>query len=166
MENEKYLKLDDMFFEADQLIKDQRISDAIIKLNDILAEAPDYGRAHNHLGWIYETKYKDYTKAYEHYRLALKFTPDYAAVYYNYAILLSTMRKFDELEKLLEQAIKVPGINFATIYNEYAIMYETLGKLDDAIHYYKLYAQNLFDTKLIEGAVESVNRCKRKKEIL
>ena len=36
MENEKNLKLDDMFFEADQLIKDQRISDAIIKLNEIL----------------------------------------------------------------------------------------------------------------------------------
>lgn len=166
MENEKYLKLDDMFFEADQLIKDQRISDAIIKLNEILTEAPDYGRAHNHLGWIYETKYKDYAKAYEHYRLALKFSPDYVSVYYNYAILLSTMRKFDELEKLLEQAIKIPGINFATIYNEYAIMFETLGKLDDAIHYYKLYAQNLFDTKLIETAVESVNRCKKKKEIL
>lgn len=165
MENEKYLKLDDMFFEADQLIKDQRISDAITKLNNILAEAPDYGKAHNHLGWIYETKYKDYNKAYEHYRLAQKFAPDYAAVYYNYAILLSTMRKFDELEKLLEQAIKVPGINFATIYNEYAIMYETTGKLDDAIHYYKLYAQNLFDTKLIDGAVDAVNRCKKKKEI-
>jgi len=166
MENEKNLKIDDMFFEADQLIKDQRISDAIIKLNEILAEAPDYGRAHNHLGWIYETKYKEYNKAYEHYRLALKFSPEYVSVYYNYAILLSTMRKFDELEKLLEQAIKVPGINFATIYNEYAIMYEGQGKLDDAIHHYKLYAQNLYDTKLIEGAVESINRCKRKKEIL
>ncbi len=159
------LKLDDLFFEADQLIKDQRISDAIVKLNAILAEAPDYGRAHNHLGWIYETKYKDFTKAYEHYRLAIKFTPDYAAVYYNYAILLSTLRKFDELEDLLNQALKVPGINFATIYNEYAIMYEAQGKLDDAIYHYKLYAQNLYDHKLIDVAVESIDRCKRKKEI-
>lgn len=166
MEQNNNLKLDDMFFEADQLIKDQRISDAIVKLNEILAEAPDYGRAHNHLGWIYETKYKDYAKAYEHYRLALKFAPDYASVYYNYAILLSTMRKFDELFTLLNQAIKVPGINFATIYNEFAIMYETTGQLDDAIHYYKLYAQNLFDNKLIDGAIESINRCKKKKEIL
>jgi tetratricopeptide (TPR) repeat protein len=158
--------LEEKFFEADNLIKDNLISEAVNVLNDILAEAPDFGKAHNHLGWIYETKIKDFARAEEHYKLALKFTPDYTASYYNYAILLSTLRRYDELEKLLNAAVKIPGINLATVYNEYAIMKESQGKYDEAINYYKQYVQNSYDNKMIETAADSIARCKRKKEIL
>jgi len=166
MSNAVNFLLEEKFIEADSLIKDNLISEATNVLNDILAEAPDFGKAHNHLGWIYETKIKDFARAEEHYRLALKFTPEYSASYYNYAILLSTLRRYDELEKLLNDAVKVQGINLATIYNEFALMKEVQGKYDDAIHYYKLYIQNSFDNKMIETAADSISRCKRKKEIL
>jgi tetratricopeptide (TPR) repeat protein len=135
-------------------------------LEDILAEAPDFGKAHNHLGWLYETKFKNFSRAEEHYKLAIKFSPDYPAAYYNYCYCLSTLRKFDELERVLEAAIKVPGINYATIYNEYGLLREIQGKLDDAIHYFKLHIQNSFDSKSIETATESIRRCERKKQLI
>ena len=166
MSNNINFFLEEKFIEADNLIKDNLLSEAVNTLNDILSEAPDFGKAHNHLGWIYETKIKDYTKAEEHYKLALKFSPEYTAVYYNYSILLSTLRRFDELLGILDKALHVSGINLSTIYNEYAIMYESQGKYDDAIKYYKLYVQNSYDNKMIETAADSINRCKRKKEIL
>ncbi len=158
--------LEEMFENADFLIKENKIADAINVLHDVLAEAPDFGKAHNHLGWIYETKHKDLPKAEEHYRLAIKFKPDYAAVYYNYAILLSTIRKYNELEALLKKAELCPGINRATIANEYAIMYESVGKYDEAIAAYKNYIVNLFDEKMIDSAAASIQRCKKKRDLL
>jgi Tfp pilus assembly protein PilF len=161
-----YFELEEKFQDADKLINDGRISEAAHLLEDILADAPDFGKAHNHLGWLYETKFKNYTKAQEHYQLALKFAPEYPAAYYNYAYLLSTLRKFEELEKLLGVAIKIPGINYATLYNEYGLMNESQGKFKEAIHYFKLYIQNSYDSKSIETAAESIKRCERKAQLL
>lgn len=161
-----YFELEERFQEADKMIGDGHISDAAHLLEAILAEAPDFGKAHNHLGWLYETKFKNYAKGEEHYRLALKFSPEYTAAYYNYAYLLSALRRYEELEQLLGQATSVPGINFATLYNEYALMNEAQGRFHEAIHYYKLYVQNTYDNKSIETAADSIRRCQRKMEIL
>jgi tetratricopeptide (TPR) repeat protein len=158
--------LEERFLEADRLINENHLKEAALMLEEILAEAPDFGKAHNHLGWLFEAKFKNFARAEEHYKLAVKFAPEYTAAYYNYAYLLSALRKFDELEKHLELAIRVPGINYATLYNEYALMREAQGKLDDAIHYYRLYIQNSYDLKVVETAAESIRRCERKKQLL
>jgi tetratricopeptide (TPR) repeat protein len=164
--NETNYELEEKFLLADRLINENQLKEAAQLLDEILAEAPDFGKAHNHMGWLHETKFKNYAKAEEHYRLALKFSPEYPAAYYNSAYLLSSLRKFDELENLLNQAIKVPGINYATIYNEFALLREMQGKWDDAIYYYKLYIQNSFDGKSIDTAADAIKRCERKKQLL
>ena len=161
-----YFELEERFYEADKLINDGKISDAAHLLEAILAEAPDFGKAHNHLGWLYETKFKNFSKAEDHYKLALRFAPEYPAGYYNYSYLLSTLRRYEELERLLNEAIQVPGISYATVYNEFGLMYEALGKYEEAIHYYRLYIQNLYEMKTIESAADSIKRCERKMELL
>lgn len=164
--NETNYELEEKFLQADRLINENQLKEAAQLLDEILAEAPDFGKAHNHMGWLHETKFKNYAKAEEHYRLALKFSPEYPAAYYNSAYLLSALRKFDELENLLNNAIKVPGINYATVYNEFALLREMQAKWDDAIHYYKLYIQNSFDSKSIDTAADAIKRCERKKQLL
>jgi len=158
--------LEEKFLKADSLIGENRLSEAARLLENILLDAPDFGKAHNHMGWLFETKFKNLHRAEEHYKLALKFNPEYTAAYYNYAYLLSSLRKFDELEKLLKNCINVPGISYATIYNEYGLMREMQGEIDDAIHYFKLHIKNSFDFKSIETASESIKRCERKKQLL
>jgi tetratricopeptide (TPR) repeat protein len=158
--------IEEKFLQADQMIADNRLAEAAKMLEGILEEVPDFGKAHNHMGWLFETKFKNLQRAEEHYRLALKFSSDYTAAYYNYCYLLSSLRKFDELEKLLERAIAVSGISYATIYNEFGLMREMQGLLDDAIHYFKLHIKNSFDSKTIETAADSIKRCQRKKELL
>ena len=101
---ENDLELDRLFFKADNDIKDGNIVEAFDNLTYIIEQDLEYGRAYNHLGWIYETKYKNYAKAEECYRLAMKYSPDYLPIYLNFAILLSTLEKFDELEAHLEKA--------------------------------------------------------------
>lgn len=160
------IRMEDLFLEADRLISEQRIGEAFTKLNAIIHEMPDFGKAYNHIGWIYETKYKDYLNAEKYYKQAIEYSPDYHAGYYNYAIVLSTLQKWNELQALLEKALKVPGINKGTIYNEYAIMYEAQGKYKEAIEAYKKYAANTFDSKLLDTAKDSIERCKKKIEML
>lgn len=166
MEENINYDLEEKFLNADKMISENRLGEAAKLLEEILMEAPDYGKAHNHMGWLFETKFKNLKRAEEHYKMAVKFSPDYSAAYYNYCYLLSTLRKFDVLEELLEHAIRVSGISYATIYNEYGLLREMQGELEDAIHYYKLHIKNSFDLKTIETASESIKRCQRKKQLM
>lgn len=159
------IRMEDFFMEADRLIADQKIGEAFSKLTGITQEMPNFGKAYNHIGWIYETKYKDYPNAEKNYKLSIEYSPDYAAAYYNYAVVLSTLQKWDELTALLNRALNVPGINKATIQNEFAIMYEAQGNFKEAIEAYKKYVLNTFDSKQLDNAKDSIERCKKKMEI-
>lgn len=158
-------KLNDMFYEADDLIKQNRVGEAQKILEDIIVEEPGFVKAYNHLGWLYETKIKDLEKAEQNYRMALTFDPKFDAVYYNYAIVLSTQKRWKELEDLLTEALKISHINQSTIYNEFGIMYEMQGIYDKAIQAYKDAVKMSLDIKNVSIYKDSILRCKQKQEI-
>lgn len=166
MDSFQQLKLDEMFFDADQLIAEKKFADAINTLESILIEAPDYGKAYNHLGWIYETKYKDLQKAEDFYKKCVLYTPDYPAVYLNLAIVLSSQSKYDELEAHLNRALQVTGVDKASMYNEFGIMYELQGKFNQAIESYKSAIRNTLSDTTLETYSKSIKRCKTKMEVL
>jgi Tfp pilus assembly protein PilF len=157
--------MDEKFFEADELIKENKIAKAQELLLEILSEEPTYAKAHNHLGWIYETKLRDYPKAESHYQLAIKYDPFYTASYYNYAALLSTQKRWPELEKLLNSALQIKEINQATIHNEFGIMYEVQGEFEKAILSYKTAALQSLDMKSIDLYKSSIERCRTKQTL-
>ena len=160
------LRLDDSFYEADQYIKEQRYADAMQTLEAILAEAPEYGKAYNHLGWLYETKYRDVKRAEEYYKKCLEYEPEYTPVYLNLAVALSNMNKWNELESLLLQALEVPGIDRASMFNEYAIMHELKGEYDEAIQKFKEAIRSTLNDANLDTYKASIKRCQTKKEIL
>lgn len=159
-------RLDDLFFEADQLIKEQRYTEAMTTLEAILIEAPDYGKAYNHLGWLMETRYKNYNKAEEYYRKCLALTPEYTPVYLNLSITLSTLGKFAEQGELLRSALMVPGIEKAVIQNELGIMHELLGDFDVAVDHYKLAIMLTLAETNVDLYYASVERCRKKQRLL
>ena len=156
-------ELDNLFFEADNLIKDNLIGDAHDKLVAIIQKNPRYGRAYNHLGWLFETKYKDLNKAEEYYQKALENSPEYIPIYLNYAICLSTMGKYSELKNFLDKAMQVVGVNKAQLNNEYGIMYEMQGDFEKAISYYQAAINQSLNNKDIGIYQESIDRCIRKR---
>ena len=158
-------ELDRLFFKADNDIKEGYIVEAFDSLQYIIEQNSEYGKAYNHLGWIHETKYKNYSKAEECYKLALRFTPEYTAIYFNYAILLSTLEKFDELQRLLDKAIGTVGVNKAKIWNEYGIMYEMQGKYSEAITYYKKAIQHSLVDEDMSNFEKSISRCRKKEKL-
>ncbi len=166
MEFYEKLKLDDLFYEADAKIKERNYADAMQTLEAILAEAPEYGKAYNHLAWLYDTKYRDLRKAAEYYQKCLLYEPEYAPVYMNYASVLSTMNRWKELEDLLVKALDVPAVDKATVYNEYGIMYELQGHYDEAVKKYKEAIRYTLVTANIDTYQSSIARCQKKKQLL
>ncbi len=159
-------KLEEMLDQANMDIKDGLYEEASNKLEKIIDIDPNFGKAYNHLGYLYEVKFKEYEKGETLYKLCLEKTPMYPSVYYNYAILLSTLGKWDSLKELLDKAINIPGITKSTIYNEYAIMNEQQGNIDAAIDYFKKCALSTLDKGVLERAKGSIERCKMKKDLL
>lgn len=157
---------EELFLKADIFIADNQIQEALEILEDILTIEPHFGKAYNHIGWIYETKYSVYEKAEENYKLAIELAPNYPATYLNYAYMLSHLRRYDDLKPVLEKAIVVPGINLASVYNEFGMMYESQGQFIKATDYYKKFIQIALTTEKVEAGIESISRCQRKTEIL
>src|SRR4051812_34151776 len=118
------LEAEEMFAQADRLLNDGVIIEAVEKLAQILKRNPRFGKAYNHLGWVYETKYKNTARAEEYYKAAMQYAPNYNASYLNYTYFLSNLGRFEELKAHLDRISNIAGIAKDTIYNKYAIMYE------------------------------------------
>lgn len=153
---------EDLFLEADELIDDNKIKKAKEVLLDLLGEYPDFGRAHNHLGWLYSVKYNDHFKAKKHLELALKFAPNYPGVYANYVYLLLEINKYDELIAFGQKYVGNSVADEGTLYNKIAQAYELKGELLNAHKYYKRAIQGGINNKFIEEIYASMHRLKRK----
>ena len=159
------IKFEEILNIANIDIKNGHYQSAVQKLEDIIIENVEFGKAYNHLGWLYETKFKNYEKAEKYYKQALFYSPEYPAIYTNYAVLLSTLNKYDELKEHLKNALKITGIDKATIYNEYGIMYEQLGNFNEAIKSYKQCALTTLSKDVLTRAKESIERCNIKQSL-
>lgn len=155
-------RAENLFFEADEMIDDNQIIEAKERLYHLLEEFPDYGRAHNHLGWLYNLKFNNYPKAKRHLKLAMKFAPDYQAAYSNYAYLLIDMNLYDEMITFGKTVINNTVIDKSTIYNKMGQAYELKMELMEAHKYYKLAVQETLNNKTLDSIYASINRVKRK----
>ena len=158
--------LDSEFDRADDLIAQDLIEEGKAVLNSILEEDPKYGKAHNHLGWIYKTKENNGKLAENHYKMAIEFSPEYGASYINYAYLLSEEKRYPELEQILKTAETIENVNKSNLSREWAYFFEDTRQFHKAIEKYKEYALSLYDNNLIDKAKESILRCKQKLETL
>jgi tetratricopeptide (TPR) repeat protein len=160
-----HLECETMLAQAYTLIQEQRSQDAVELLFKILQHNPRFGKAYNHLGWIYEIDYRDYTRAEEYYKKAMQYEPEYSAAYTHYARLLSSCKRFDELKAHLDKALTIPAVSDEEIYLEYALMYEMQRNPEVAIDYYIKAAMTTLRTDRIPFCQESITRCKTKLEL-
>lgn len=161
-----YMHADDLFFAANDKISEGKFAEAKDLLLQAVQLEPKHGRAHNHLGWILERKYRDFSEADKHYKLALEYAPEYVPAYANYSVLLSIMEKYDELEKLVKKALEVEGVDKVTLYSEYAFALERQGKYKEAITNYQNMLRQAYDQNDVNRAAQAIERCKQKENLL
>ena len=160
------LECEELFIQADRLINEGGTMEAVEKLSQILKRNPRFGKAYNHLGWIYETKYKNSQRAEEYYKAAIAYAPNYNAARLNYCYLLSNAARFDELKAHLDKMSNLPGIAKDTIANEYAGMHEMQGNPQAAIDFYQKAAIMTLDSAKLDRYKDSIERCRKKIELL
>ena len=159
-------KLQEILNQANTEIRNGKYDAASNILEKIIDIDPNFGKAYNHLAFMYDTKFKEYEKAETLYKLCLEKSPMYPSAYINYAIMLSVLRKFDELKEHLDIAITIPGVAKSTVHYEYAFMYEQLGKFDLAIDNYKQCGLHSMDQATVDRVKKAISRCKSKEEFL
>lgn len=161
-----YSLVEEYFLKVDQLLHNGEFPEAKDLLEEILSIEPDYGRAHNHLGWIYYAKFDDYIRAEYHLKLAIKYAPEYPNAWVNYVYLLNEINDTEQLLKVLPKAMKVEGINKATLFNELGRSSEMNGFYDEAIQNYGLAYKHCMGKDDLSTIKENINRVKGKKRFL
>lgn len=165
------LKNDKLFLEADQLIAGSNMAAALEVLYDILNDDPSYAKAHNYLGWMYDTQLFEPKRAEDHFKHAIYFNPDYPSPYFNYFELLFLQKRYEEADKLLTRALRSTIINKDRIYYQQGRLYEAQSMYDKARLAYAMFGKGTFenkttfDTKGMDTAEDAIMRCARKAEL-
>jgi tetratricopeptide (TPR) repeat protein len=156
---ERYIQNAEMAFEQKDYLEGMRL------LEEALTIEPNFGKAHNHMGWLYLFQITDWVKAETHLRLALKYAPAYSAPYIHMSHMLFEKGRFEELTELLENAMTVGGISKSFIYNEYGRMFEVNGKLRKAVTFYKTAVRWTFNEQELNVYKDNIRRCRDKRWI-
>jgi len=150
------------FLHADALITRGDIAEAKAILEEILQDEPDYGRAHNHLGWIIVTRFSDYKRAEYHLRLAVKFAPDYPGAHINYARLLIDTGDFEKVIDVTQKALEVKGIDKAYVYQMLAVGIEMTVGPHEAVKYLKIAKEHALNEEFTNFINTELRRVKSK----
>lgn len=159
-------EIESMFMEVNELMNQGSYTEAKERLSDLLEQEPGYGRAHNHMAWLYETQLKDSAKAAYHYRLALKFAPDYLPVYLNYIWFLFDQSQMKAHRALIAEAMTVNGINKPALLNELGRSEEVAGNFRAAAKHYKHAIAKSLNTDEIEVFKHNIKRVLGKLSLL
>lgn len=103
--------IEQLFLRANAQIDERNYEEAKSILEEILEIDPTYGRAYNHLGWIYSEILKFQDKAEPLYQMALKYSPNYGAPYVNYLYLLLDRYDTNAIEEISSKAEKVQEVD-------------------------------------------------------
>lgn len=76
-------------------------------------------------------------KVENHYKAAIKYGPEYPYPYYNLIYVWTEQERFEEMERFMNDCLKIPIIDKSTIYNRFGVMEEFKGNFSKAIENYK-----------------------------
>jgi tetratricopeptide (TPR) repeat protein len=162
MEYYDRLRLDEHYTAAKRYVRDHQYADAMLLLEALIADTPEYAPAYHLLGWLYDKKYCNTQMANAMYKECIERDPGYTRAYYNMAVTTSALYNWQELKTLLDQATELEEIDKDWLHNEYAIMYELQGNYIDAIIRYKYALSFSEDKPDVLRYKKSIDRCKLK----
>jgi tetratricopeptide (TPR) repeat protein len=160
------LVLEKYILDAEKAFEEKNYMEGMRLLQEALLIEPHYGKAHNHLGWLYLYQINDWEKAEIHLNLALKYASSYSAPYIHMSHILFEKGKFDALNTLLKKAESLGSLQRPFIYNEYGRINEAKGNLRKAVKWYKAAIRNSFNDQDINIYKDNIRRCRDKRWIL
>ncbi|MBL0737418.1 hypothetical protein JI750_11000 [Flavobacterium sp. GN10] len=157
---------ENQFIKADSLISEGNSADAKELLEEILSQYPDFGKAHNHLGWIYYNKLSDYERGIYHYKLAMKFDSKYSAPYLNYTYLLIDIGRYAEAKEHVNfTLVTLENADNSSYNSELGRMAEYENQYIEAYKFYKEAKKNALNPNFIDNMKANMKRVKDKMSI-
>ena len=154
---EKYLN------EAEQLIYDNRVNDAIALLQNLLYDEPGYGYLHNHLGWAYMYYTADVTQAELHLKMAIKFDGQYPAPFIHMGNLMIRCNRYAEAIDYLKQGMEKPSASRVVFLEAMGQAWELSGDFGQAIKAYREAMMAALTDHEVTNMTNHVARCRKKK---
>jgi tetratricopeptide (TPR) repeat protein len=155
--------VENLFLEVSKAIDERDISTAKELLEEILSIDPGYGRAHNHLGWIYETKIKDFDRAKRHYELAIKFCQGtYPVVYVNFGYLLIEYNDYEKAIETINEGLRIRGADRATLQYQKGKIAEHEQDFKSALAQYEIARKLSFNKEFHSMLENEIARVKSK----
>jgi len=155
-----------LLLEAKQKLDNQKIKEALDILHHLTIIYPNYSRAYNLLGFIYDSFFEETKIAERYYRKCLELEPDFKEVYSNYTYCLLVLKKYSELEQFILKSIALPIVNKAYLYHLLGKAQEALLKFSEAIASYESAILHSFDIEDIQAREKDIARCLKKQEFL
>lgn len=140
-------------------------SKALKLLNEIIANDPDYARAHYQLGLMYYYAIEDYQAAGYHLKLCAELEPDFPEVYEHYLRLVVLLGMDKMVDNVAKKALNVKGVNIAAINASLGLFAEKKKDWDSAIAYYRLALLESTRKKEQDSLEEDIKRVKDKKRL-
>jgi len=159
---DRFIDVEARFMLADEMITRGEIADAKVILIRIIEDEPAFGRAHNHIGWIYWTKLSDFEKAAMHLDLAVKFSPDYPGGFHNCCWVAFEMGDFAKVFEVAEKGLNVKGVNKANFFRVMAYAMEMNGELKAAIRLIEKAISVTTDNEMMDVFTNDIKRMNRK----
>lgn len=158
-------QLVELYLEADNDVKNSLYAEAFRKYESIIYEEPGNPMAHNSLGWLYKAQMDNYQRAENHYMAAINSDPNHPHAYYNYAMLLFDLERFEELDTFLKKMLKLPFIDRVWVYHRYGLIKELRYAFEEAVTYFEKAILSSLNTDKIKGYQEDIERCSEKIEL-
>lgn len=154
--------VEEMFLRANALIEEGNLAEGKQVLEEVLELEPRYGRAFNHLAWLYAGEFRDYPRAERFYRLAMKYAPDYPATYTNFGYLLMELNQLEEAEKTIRKGAEVPGTDLSTLNYQLGRIREAQGRYAEAVRHYKTARKQSFNSDFMVYLEKEMERARKK----
>src|ERR1700761_277085 len=111
-----YYTSDEKYLQAVDELNFGETPKALQLLNEIISNDAFYGKAHFQLGKIYYYDIKDYQTAGYHFKTCVELEPQFPDVYFHYLHLVVFLTMEKQVNKVVEKALTIPGVNVASIY--------------------------------------------------
>jgi tetratricopeptide (TPR) repeat protein len=154
---EKYMS------EAEIMINEGRVDEGVRALNELLFDEPGYARLHNHLGWAYMYYVKDAARAEMHFRMAVRFAPEFAPPYLHMGTCMNSSGRYSEALEYFSAGVTKPEAIRTALYEGMACSYEMMREYGKAIRAYKEAASATSVDFEVERVLKSAKRCRRKR---
>ncbi len=155
-----------LLLEAKQKLDDQKIKEALDILHHLTILYPNFARAYNLLGFIYDSFFEETKIAERYYKKCLELDSDFKEAYSNYAYCLLVLKKYTELEEFVLKSINLQIVNKSYLYHLLGKAQEALLKFSEAIQAYETAILHSFDIEDIQAREKDIARCLKKQEFL